>query len=293
MGLLSAADQERLRERFRRDDAARASAVLHADARLRDVPADAADSRRAAAAVRPDHDRGSELRPRAATRRQQYGIDRVPAIAIVGQDESGAERDSKIRFLGTPAGYEFISLVQAVLLVGGAAVARCPPRASRVVAAGRSPVTMHVFTTPTCPHCPRAVSARARDGVREPATSRPTPSRRRSFRTSPGATTSPACRRRSSTQRSRSLGDAADAIEILGALPPDDFVSQALASFSDDAARKRPTSGVRCRHAVLASSSRWRRGAGVSRGARPIALPLHVPRAGASLDAGRGDVHRI
>src|SRR5438045_3329819 len=32
----------------------------------------------------------------------QYGIDRVPAIAIVGQDESGAERDSRIRFLGTP-----------------------------------------------------------------------------------------------------------------------------------------------------------------------------------------------
>ena len=41
---------------------------------------------------------------------KQYGIDRVPAIAIVGQDGSGAERDSKIRFLGTPAGYEFISL---------------------------------------------------------------------------------------------------------------------------------------------------------------------------------------
>src|SRR3954470_12253715 len=49
----------------------------------------------------------------------QYNIDRVPAIAIVGQDRSGEARDSRIRFLGAPAGYEFISLVQAVLLVGG------------------------------------------------------------------------------------------------------------------------------------------------------------------------------
>src|ERR1700716_1722015 len=49
----------------------------------------------------------------------QYGIDRVPAIALVGQDASGGARDSRIRFLGAPSGYEFISLVQAVLLVGG------------------------------------------------------------------------------------------------------------------------------------------------------------------------------
>ena len=42
----------------------------------------------------------------------QYGIDRVPAIALVGDDD-GERRDSRIRFLGAPAGYEFISLVQA------------------------------------------------------------------------------------------------------------------------------------------------------------------------------------
>src|SRR5438045_7760509 len=49
----------------------------------------------------------------------RYAIDRVPGIAVVGVDASGAERDSRIRFLGAPSGYEFISLVQAVLLVGG------------------------------------------------------------------------------------------------------------------------------------------------------------------------------
>src|SRR5438132_489141 len=45
----------------------------------------------------------------------KYGIDRVPAIVVL--DANGA--DTRIRFLGAPAGYEFVSLVQAVLLVGG------------------------------------------------------------------------------------------------------------------------------------------------------------------------------
>ena len=79
---------------------------------------------------------------------KQYRIDRVPAIAIVGQDESGAERDSNIRFLGTPAGYEFISLVQAVLLVGGRASILSDGNRNRIAAVDK-PVTMQVFTTPT------------------------------------------------------------------------------------------------------------------------------------------------
>src|SRR5476651_58285 len=32
----------------------------------------------------------------------QYGIDRVPAMAILSTDEAGETRDSRIRFLGTP-----------------------------------------------------------------------------------------------------------------------------------------------------------------------------------------------
>jgi alkyl hydroperoxide reductase subunit AhpF len=78
----------------------------------------------------------------------QYGIDRVPGIALVGQDASGADRDSRIRFLGTPAGYEFISLVQAVLLVGGRP-SNLTEDQRRRLAAVDTPVTMQVFTTPT------------------------------------------------------------------------------------------------------------------------------------------------
>lgn len=79
---------------------------------------------------------------------QQYAIDRVPAVAVVGQDASGQPKDSRIRFLGTPAGYEFISLVQAVLLVGGRTSDLSEASRSRLGAVDQ-PITMQVFTTPT------------------------------------------------------------------------------------------------------------------------------------------------
>jgi len=81
-------------------------------------------------------------------RATQFGIDRVPAIAIVGEDESGAERDSHIRFLGTPSGYEFISVIRAILLVGGGQ-SLLSEESREAVAAVTTPKTLHVFTTPT------------------------------------------------------------------------------------------------------------------------------------------------
>ena len=72
-----------------------------------------------------------------------YGIDRVPAIALASGDS-----DSRIRFLGAPAGYEFISLVQAVLLVGGRASSLSVENRARVAAVDKA-MTIKVFTTPT------------------------------------------------------------------------------------------------------------------------------------------------
>lgn len=91
-------------------------------------------------------------RERAAS----FGIDRVPAIAVLGQSEDGSERDSGIRFLGTPAGYEFISVIRAILLVGGGPSQLSEASRARVAAVA-APMNVHVFTTPTCPHCPKAV----------------------------------------------------------------------------------------------------------------------------------------
>jgi alkyl hydroperoxide reductase subunit AhpF len=59
-----------------------------------------------------------------------------------------AWKDSRIRFLGAPAGYEFISLVQGVLLAGGRGLHLSEASLQRLAAVDR-PVTMQVFTTPT------------------------------------------------------------------------------------------------------------------------------------------------
>jgi alkyl hydroperoxide reductase subunit AhpF len=77
-----------------------------------------------------------------------YGIDRAPAIAVVGRDEAGSERDSKIRFVGAPAGYEFISLIHAIRLVGSGH-SHLSERNRVFVASVDKPLVMRVFTTPT------------------------------------------------------------------------------------------------------------------------------------------------
>ena len=76
-----------------------------------------------------------------------YRVDRAPAIAV-SYEEDGSVKDARIRFLGTPGGYEFISLVQAVLLAGGRAPTLSEESRTRLAAVDR-PVTMQVFTTPT------------------------------------------------------------------------------------------------------------------------------------------------
>jgi glutaredoxin-like protein len=229
MGLIGAADQERLRERF----AAMSRPVrllfftqtlgcetcLQTLQILDELPL--LSDRVAIEEV------NFVLEPAKA---KQYEIDRVPAIAVVGQSESGEERDSKIRFLGAPSGYEFASLVQAVLLVGGAPATLSAESLALVAGVG-SPITVRVFTTPTCPHCPRAVSVAHEMAFANPkitayaveATEFPDLARRYQVTGVP----------KTVVTAFGDSGDSAAVVEILGALPADDFVSQALASFSD------------------------------------------------------------
>ena len=155
----------------------------------------------------------------------QYGIDRVPAIALVYDDDdgragaTGVTKDSRIRFLGAPAGYEFISLVQAVLLVGGRPSTLSDDNRARLAAVD-TPLTLHVFTTPTCPHCPRAVTLAHEMAFASlqitayavEATEFPDLARRYMVNGVP-----------------KTVVAGRDApVEILGALPPDDFIAQAL-----------------------------------------------------------------
>lgn len=79
----------------------------------------------------------------------QYGLDRAPAIVVLGQNEAGEWTDSRIRFLGAPSGYEFVSLVHAALLVGGGRESTLTAASLAQLAAVNAPITMQVFTTPT------------------------------------------------------------------------------------------------------------------------------------------------
>jgi len=72
-----------------------------------------------------------------------FGVDRAPALAVLS-----GETDTRIRFLGAPSGYEFMSLVQAVLLAGGRPSALSEESRARL-AAVEKPLTIQVFTTPT------------------------------------------------------------------------------------------------------------------------------------------------
>lgn len=150
-------------------------------------------------------------------RAAQFGIDRVPAIALLAVDEAGHERDSHIRFLGMPAGYEFVSLVRAVVLVGGGASLLSAAGREQLAAVDR-PITMHVFTTPTCPHCPKAVVL-----AHEMAWANPHIT---AFAVE--ATEYPdLARRYRVTGVPKTVVD--DTIEILGAIPEDAFIEQAIA----------------------------------------------------------------
>ena len=80
-------------------------------------------------------------------RAKSYNIDRAPAI-VIGYEDEGVIKDSRIRFLGAPAGYEFLPLVQAVSLAGGRQ-SNLSEESRKRIALVDKPVTMQVFTTPT------------------------------------------------------------------------------------------------------------------------------------------------
>jgi glutaredoxin-like protein len=146
---------------------------------------------------------------------QQYGIDRVPAIVLIGRDEAGVEFDSRVRFLGTPAGYEFISVIRAILLVGGGGSMLSAASHARL-AAVPAPITMRVFTTPTCPHCPRAVNMAHEMAFASPHIT--------AYAVEVTEFPDLARRYRVTGVPKTVAGD----VEILGALPEDDFIAQAL-----------------------------------------------------------------
>lgn len=83
---------------------------------------------------------------------QEYGIDKIPAVAIVGDQDYG------IRFYGIPAGFEFTTLIHTIRMIGGAH-SQLDESMRDQLRSLAEPVHVQVFVTPTCPYCPTAVAA--------------------------------------------------------------------------------------------------------------------------------------
>ncbi|RKY99805.1 MAG: glutaredoxin [Candidatus Hydrothermota bacterium] len=85
---------------------------------------------------------------------EKYGVDKVPAIVILRGSEG--DSDYGIRFFGIPSGYEFTSLIEAIIHVSRGETDLQEGTKKELSKIDR-PVHIQVFITPTCPYCPRAV----------------------------------------------------------------------------------------------------------------------------------------
>jgi alkyl hydroperoxide reductase subunit F len=79
-----------------------------------------------------------------------YKIDKIPATVIVGRKDSG------IRFYGLSAGYEFTSLIEAIVMVS-TDQSGLNPELEALVKDIKEQVHLQVFVTLTCPYCPKMV----------------------------------------------------------------------------------------------------------------------------------------
>jgi len=82
---------------------------------------------------------------------KQYGVDKVPAIVVLGHKDYG------VRLYGLPYGYEFQTLVSALTTVSQGKTGLSEETKARLHAV-TTPVHIQVFVTLTCPHCPAAAS---------------------------------------------------------------------------------------------------------------------------------------
>lgn len=77
-------------------------------------------------------------------------IERVPATVVVGT------RDFGIRYYGIAAGYEFTSLLEAIVMAS-TGESGLEPELEEAVKRLPKPLNLKIFVTPLCPHCQKMV----------------------------------------------------------------------------------------------------------------------------------------
>ncbi|MCX7947491.1 MAG: thioredoxin family protein [candidate division WOR-3 bacterium] len=83
---------------------------------------------------------------------KKWDVSRVPAIILTDEDES----IRGVRYFGIPAGYEFSSLIEDIIMVSNKDSGLSQSIRERLSEINQK-VHILVFVTPTCPYCPRAV----------------------------------------------------------------------------------------------------------------------------------------
>lgn len=85
----------------------------------------------------------------------QYRVDGTPEFVLAGR-EGDQLLDYGIRYKGIPAGHEFTSLVNDLVLISQRE-SNLNEETRKFLSELKEPVHLQVFVTPTCPYCPRAV----------------------------------------------------------------------------------------------------------------------------------------
>ena len=75
--------------------------------------------------------------------RGKYGVDMSPAIVLLSDGH-----DTRMRMFGAPTGYEFVGLVEAILIAGTGKV-DLEEDTLKMLATVDKPTTIQVFSTPT------------------------------------------------------------------------------------------------------------------------------------------------
>ena len=83
---------------------------------------------------------------------KEFGVDKIPALALI--PDSG--QDNGIRFFGVPSGYEYTSLIEAIVDVSRGRSGLSDKSREKLRALDRD-IHIQVFVTPTCPYCTIAV----------------------------------------------------------------------------------------------------------------------------------------
>jgi glutaredoxin-like protein len=145
-------------------------------------------------------------------RAAEFGVDRIPSVVVLAQGS-----DTRIRFIGAPSGYEFASLLEAVRLAGSGDSGLSPESRALVAAHATTPIDVKVFVTPTCHFCPRVVTLAHRLAIESPHVT---------------ATCVEATEFMDLARKYRVTGVPKtvvnDQVELLGAVPEDEFVRAVL-----------------------------------------------------------------